>query len=121
MDHSILNGGGIAYVGSAFGAGGLQGRLKHHLSPVKKPHWHIDYLRQKAGVEEVWCITSDTAHEHEWAAILCTLPDAAIAVPRFGASDCQCKTHLSYFAQKPAYDVFCKLAGVPIQKWISAI
>ncbi|MBL8145099.1 MAG: DUF123 domain-containing protein, partial [Anaerolineae bacterium] len=32
-----------AYVGSARGAGGLAGRLKHHQSPVLRPHWHIDY------------------------------------------------------------------------------
>ncbi|MGF1529551.1 MAG: DUF123 domain-containing protein [Candidatus Competibacterales bacterium] len=36
------------YVGSAFGPGGLRGRLRHHLRPVVKPHWHIDYLRRYA-------------------------------------------------------------------------
>lgn len=112
--------GWYTYVGSAYGTGGLQGRLKHHLSPMKKPHWHIDYLRQKAGIEEIWYASCATAHEHEWATIICTLPDATITVSRFGASDCQCQTHLSYFAQKPAYDVFSDLAGTPIQKWISA-
>ena len=37
--------GWYAYVGSAFGAGGLVGRIKHHLQPLENPHWHIDYLR----------------------------------------------------------------------------
>jgi Uri superfamily endonuclease len=42
-----------AYVGSAFGSGGLRGRLKHHLFPAAKPHWHIDYLRRSATIREV--------------------------------------------------------------------
>lgn len=31
-----------AYVGSAFGAGGLRARLGHHLQSNAAPHWHID-------------------------------------------------------------------------------
>ena len=33
-----------AYVGSAFGSGGLRARLGHHLESTASPHWHIDYL-----------------------------------------------------------------------------
>jgi len=33
-----------AYVGSAFGAGGLRARLGRHIESVAAPHWHIDYL-----------------------------------------------------------------------------
>ena len=33
-----------AYVGSAFGPGGLQARVGHHLAGTAEPHWHIDYL-----------------------------------------------------------------------------
>ena len=33
-----------AYVGSAFGAGGLRARIGHHLESTAWPHWHIDYL-----------------------------------------------------------------------------
>jgi Uri superfamily endonuclease len=33
------------YTGSALGTGGLHGRVRHHLRPVTRPHWHIDYLR----------------------------------------------------------------------------
>lgn len=36
------------YAGSAFGAGGLRGRLRRHLAGSKKQYWHIDYLRQAA-------------------------------------------------------------------------
>lgn len=92
-----------AYVGSAFGRGGLRGRLKHHLSPVKKPHWHIDYLRSAAVVREVWYCASDIIYEHAWADTLRSLPDAQILVPRFGSSDCKCESHLIYFPQKPDF------------------
>jgi hypothetical protein len=33
-----------AYVGSAFGAGGLRARIQHHLASGAEPHWQIDYL-----------------------------------------------------------------------------
>src|ERR1035441_9505367 len=33
-----------AYVGSAFGFGGLRVRIRHHLESTAAPHWHIDYL-----------------------------------------------------------------------------
>lgn len=100
--------GTYAYVGSAFGSGGLQGRLKHHFSPVKKPHWHIDYLRMHAAVCEVWYVVSESIYEHTWANTLLTMPDASIPAPRFGASDCRCKTHLIYLKQILEFVVFSK-------------
>lgn len=90
-----------AYVGSAFGTGGLRGRLKHHLSPLQKAHWHIDYLRQAGTIYEVWYIASQTVYEHVWADRLQAMHGASIPVARFGASDCQCRTHLIYFTDKP--------------------
>lgn len=93
--------GWYAYVGSAFGGGGLRGRLKHHCSPVKKPHWHIDYLRQAATVREVWYSASDIRQEHEWANLLISQPGASVPAPRFGASDCSCAAHLIHFHKKP--------------------
>lgn len=92
--------GWYAYVGSAFGAGGLRGRLKHHLTPVNNPHWHIDYLRTVATVRHVWGIVSETVYEHRLAAVLATLPGASLPAPRFGASDCQCAAHLIHMGQR---------------------
>lgn len=99
-------GGWYAYVGSAFGSGGLRGRLKHHLAPVTKPHWHIDYLRAAAPVREVWWNTGDIRLEHMWAQLLHPLPGADILVPRFGASDCNCPSHLVFFSAKPSFPIF---------------
>lgn len=95
-----------AYVGSAFGSGGLRGRLKHHLKPVTKPHWHIDYLRSAAPVSDIWYVADDTRYEHMWATTLGTMPDALIPVSRFGSSDCTCAAHLMYFAKKPTLEAF---------------
>ena len=106
--------GWCAYVGSAFGHGGLRGRLKHHLKPVAKPHWHIDYLRAEAVVQAVWYHASATVYEHAWAAALRTLPGAAAPAPRFGASDCRCAAHLICFASRPDFTAFCERADVAL-------
>lgn len=105
-----------AYVGSAFGAGGLRGRLKHHLTPVKKPHWHIDYLRQSATICEIWYVASETRHEHQWADMLRVMHGAGVPAPRFGASDCTCESHLIHFSQMPDFGSFCKVAGLTLQR-----
>jgi Uri superfamily endonuclease len=48
-----------AYVGSAFGAGGLRARIGHHLESTATPHWHIDYLLGVAEPIEVWYTRAD--------------------------------------------------------------
>ncbi len=95
-----LAAGWYAYVGSAFGSGGLAGRLKHHFKPAPRPHWHIDYLRQVAPLVEVCCAASDTRLECTWAAALKHMPGAEIPIPRFGASDCRCEAHLFRFVME---------------------
>lgn len=105
-----------AYVGSAFGSGGLRGRLKHHLSAAAKPHWHIDYLRQAGTVCEVWYVASETCYEHQWADALRSMVGAVVLAPRFGASDCKCETHLIHFADKPELESFCDEIQLRIEK-----
>ena len=74
------------YFGSAFGPGGLRARIRHHLQPARRPHWHIDYLRQAADITGIW-YSSDTER------LECILANAALGlrgvspVPRFGSSD----------------------------------
>lgn len=96
-----LAAGWYAYVGSAFGSGGLRGRLGHHLSIASHPHWHIDYLRQVATVVEIWYVVSPARVEHQWAGVLQKVSGASIPVARFGASDCDCPSHLFYFEVAP--------------------
>lgn len=107
----VFPAGFYAYVGSARGPGGLAGRLKHHLAPVLKPHWHIDYLRAAAPVERVWWLAGAAPREHDWAASLAALPGAALVVPRFGASDCACPAHLAHFAAPPSPAAFALQSG----------
>ena len=52
-------------------------------------------------VTAVYWLESPQRYEHQWAATVQQLPDAAIPVPRFGASDCTCAAHLFYFERPP--------------------
>ena len=102
------------YAGSALG--GLAGRLKRHLRQEKKLRWHIDYLLQKAAVQEVWYTSSGQPLECAWNGIIAGLPDAVLPVAGFGSSDCRCRTHLTFFAVQPSFDLFkvkCSGAGLP--------
>src|SRR6266436_10406306 len=76
-----------AYVGSAFGSGGLRARLGHHLESTAEPHWHIDYLLGVAEPIEVWYTTENQKLEHHWADLLENAPQFRIPIPRFGSSD----------------------------------
>jgi Uri superfamily endonuclease len=98
-----------AYVGSAFGPGGLRARWVHHLSPLHALHWHIDYLSQKADRTEIWYTCDPAKREHEWVGIFASLPEVSSPFLGFGASDCQCKTHLFHFLSAPCFDDFCEL------------
>ena len=85
--------GTYAYVGSAFGPGGLKSRIRHHLSPKTKFHWHLDYL--DGVVKEIWVSEPESRQEHEWALALGTVSSGKI--PGFGCSDCSCDSHLFHF------------------------
>ena len=86
------------YVGSARGPGGINARVNRHRRRDKKRHWHIDYLRRHTALVEVWLQTGDSL-EHGWAAALAAR--YPIAMPRFGASDCRCNSHLFWSAGRP--------------------
>lgn len=103
--------GWYAYAGSALGPGGLAGRLGHHLRPVRKPHWHIDYLRASAEVTEIWMAVGTCLREHKWAAVMGEEPQAGLRMPGFGCSDCRCTSHLLYFDHRPDREVIMKKLG----------
>lgn len=86
--------GTYAYVGSAFGPGGLAARIKHHLNLSRSPHWHIDYLRKEAVPVQIWGSAYPLKFEHRWAAVLAQSRQTTAPVPGFGSSDCRCHTHL---------------------------
>ena len=97
-----------AYVGSAFGAGGLRVRIGHHLESTAAPHWHIDYLLQVAEPVEVWYCTAHRKLEHHLADLLEKAPQFGIPIPRFGSSDYHRSraSHLFYSKRRPTFAWF---------------
>jgi Uri superfamily endonuclease len=106
--------GWYAYVGSARGPGGLAARISRHLRSSKPSLWHIDYLRHKARPVEVWYATGVQKRECAWAHALSNLPGALVPVPRFGASDCRCSSHLVHFDTLPNLASFAHDVGEAI-------
>jgi Uri superfamily endonuclease len=100
--------GSYAYVGSAFGAGGLRARVGHHLAATAEPHWHIDYLLQVASPAEVWYSTAGRKLEHHWAEFLEAAPRFRVPIARFGASDYHRsrRSHLFYSKRQPSFRWF---------------
>ncbi len=96
--------GWYAYVGSAFGPGGLKARLGRHCRRKKKKRWHIDYLLAYASVEQIWYSIHPQPLEHLWAQAVAQFEGALIPIPRFGSSDCSCKTHLYFFDHPPGIE-----------------
>jgi Uri superfamily endonuclease len=97
-----------AYIGSAFGTGGLRARIGHHLESTADPHWHIDYLLQVAQPVEVWYTTANQRLEHHWADLLENSSKFRIPIPRFGSSDYHRSrwTHLYFCKRLPAFRWF---------------
>jgi Uri superfamily endonuclease len=89
------------YVGSAMGEGStsLINRLKRHLLPSthKKIHWHIDYLLKdpNSSIITIYLIPSQVSLECIIAQEFQKKSDDIIL--NFGASDCDCQTHLFHF------------------------
>ena len=101
-----LQPGWYVYVGSAFGSGGLAARVGRHLRRNKTQRWHIDYLRAYVDIIEVWFSESQRRLEHEWASYFLAQEKFSIPLQGFGASDCQCATHLFYSGDKPEWQLF---------------
>jgi Uri superfamily endonuclease len=90
------------YIGSAFGPGGVDARVRRHLRCDKKLHWHIDYLTRLAPVIQINYRKESVRREHEWALALCAQSQFQIPVPGFGSSDCNCVSHLFRTIKRPA-------------------
>jgi len=87
---------GYAYVGSAFGPGGLS-RVDRHRRVASGDndtrHWHIDYL---LGADATQLASVKTyPNEDVECALAAAFADAGCEpVTAFGASDCDCNSHL---------------------------
>jgi Uri superfamily endonuclease len=96
-----LPSGWYAYTGSAFGPGGLS-RVERHRELARGErevrHWHVDYLlgHPAASIDTV-VVTGGRDVE---CLVAGALPSAGIA--DFGASDCDCSSHLAYAEDRQA-------------------
>ncbi len=99
------------YVGSAWGPGGLAARVGRHLRGDGKPRWHIDALRRRATPVALWIAPGERL-ECAWARTLVDRPGVRIAMPRFGASDCRCPSHL--FQIEPEVIATLSFPGSPV-------
>lgn len=108
--------GHYAYVGSAFGPGGVRARVTRHARRGKAKHWHVDYLREHTVLVSVWFAHSGTRLEHEWAGALAGLAGME-PVNGFGSSDCRCESHLFFSATELAPEQFRRVAAGTVAVW----
>ncbi len=92
------------YVGSAMGNGStsLVNRVTRHLrrGKSKSLHWHIDYLLESE-VSTIIRLYLLPCKEKSECGIASMLEKAAEGyVNGFGCSDCNCQSHLFYYASK---------------------
>jgi sugar fermentation stimulation protein A len=85
------------YVGSAMK--NLTARIERHKRKRKNLFWHIDYLREQGQVIHAIPIRSASRLECEIAESLREISHGR--VERFGASDCDCNSHLFYMETNP--------------------
>ena len=100
--------GTYCYVGSAMG--GLDQRLRRHLSREKALKWHADYLTSSADSVEAYISYPDFIPECE----LASLAEGYGMHPThkgFGCSDCRCRTHL-FETDHRTVQAFCKEYGL---------
>lgn len=87
-----------AYTGSAFGPGGFARVDRHHeiaTGDRETRQWHIDYLLGETGARIETVVRSPEA-DIECAVAQAVAEVGEIPVDTFGASDCNCPSHLSY-------------------------
>ena len=93
----VMKPGYYAYVGRA--KRGLPARLARHARVKgKRLRWHMDYLLEKASLEEIWVFSLRTG-ECELARRLEAEGGSRKGLRGFGSSDCRCPGHLLYLGK----------------------
>ena len=94
-----FSGGHYAYTGSAFGTGGFS-RIERHRQVAAGTHdvrhWHIDYLLGHPAARIV-AVSTSTGVDIE-CAVARSLPGRPVS--GFGASDCDCDSHLTHATEQ---------------------
>jgi Uri superfamily endonuclease len=108
-----FNKGFYCYVGSAIGNMTIENRCKRHLMKNKKMKWHIDYLRKEVEIVNIFAVPSRKKIECKIARKFLKKADSFI--PKFGSSDCNCKSHLFYFKDKKSLSKISTIFSKGIQ------
>lgn len=96
-----------AYLGSAFGVGGVRARTNRHLTAVTPKGWNIDWLKPLCAPVAVWWTHERRHVEFDWADLLADLPGATIPVRWFGGNDNPAaEAHLVRFDTVPPLTAF---------------
>ncbi len=105
-----------AYLGSAFGAGGVRKRTHRHLTRDSNKKWNIDWLKPLCTPLAVWWTHDRDKVEFAWADALAALPGASFPAARFGAGDNRkAEAHLVRFGSAPPLEEFRRLAGADVE------
>lgn len=114
----------LVYAGSAQGSGGLSRVRRHILFPRsgKRPRWHVDYLLSSplTALVAATCAYTNEPLECRLAGLLAGMP-GAVAVPRFGCSDCRCPTHLWAFPADPENGILACFKALGLSNRITRI
>ena len=102
-----------AYVGSAFGPGGLAARLQRYTAGPRRTHWHIDYLLEHSEVRTTLVSTSQERLECVWAQWL--RDRGLVLIPGFGSSDCRCQSHLFFVGDNARVEEIIQAAGCELK------
>ena len=90
------------YVGSAFGSGGIEARIKRHLKRKKKLHWHLDWVTTSKHFEFLDFVPF---YNRRWECKLAKFLEGLgifETIEGFGSTDCNCRGHL--FRLKDKYN-----------------
>ncbi len=99
--------GWYAYLGSAFGGGGVRARTNRHLTTDTPKRWNIDWLKPRCTPAAVWWTHERRHVEFDWADLLAELPEASCPAARFGGNDNpSADAHLFRFDAVPSLAAF---------------
>jgi Uri superfamily endonuclease len=84
----------------------------------KKPKWHIDYLLTNPGFSLRYAIFVVTQERCE-----CQLARELnkSTIPKFGSSDCSCRSHLLYRQGDPKQEIFAAFRDLQLYPVIKTI
>jgi len=115
-----------AYVGSAFGPGGVRARTtRHRTQHIVKKKWNIDHMKPPLRAIAMWWTNDPIKRECSWSAVLAATPGFSCPAAGFGSHDCRinradgfgvpggrlCEAHFYHSVRPPDVDDFARRLG----------